>query len=571
MQALKDVVGWLARKGLIYVLLVAALIVATVFTPLIESQWTRPGQTRQRLADLSQVQNQLVTERSAIANGFNQSVAQMRDATVREVDERLAIARARVERLERERPKFGVLGSLAAGGSQAVLDDQRREVDIAVGLREIASLKAARKVATANAELLIYKDINTRVRSVNLLWAHCRAARQKFIRFEEEWFGKRWWESETGARLAAERDKLCGDHSSRKALLDGERKARNDALEVRRKLRGEFDVQARNIEATLASTTTGLQAQLVDDSAVLNGSLRQKAELFAERINLAGKMKAAALALLGIVAMPYLIRLLFFWALAPVAARRPSIRLQVPGGRGAAISLPARSTTSVGVLLEPHEELLVRQDYLQSTAEAGKKATRWLLDWSHPFSSIATGLTFLTRIRGDGTLTTVSAVRDPFAEVTILSLPAGAACVLQPRALAAVAQPIDRGLQITSHWRLASLNAWLTLQLRYLVFHGPVRLVLKGGRGVRVERAEAGRMFGQDQLVGFSTDLAYSVTRTETFWPYFLGREQLFRDKVDAGDGLLIVEEAPMAGRKAGEVRRGLEGVMDAALKVVGL
>jgi hypothetical protein len=124
---------------------------------------------------------------------------------------------------------------------------------------------------------------------------------------------------------------------------------------------------------------------------------------------------------------------------------------------------------------------------------------------------------------------------------------------------------------ITSHWRLFSLNAWLTMQLRFIVFHGPGCLVVRGGRGVRVEPAAAGRIFGQDQLVGFSADLAYSVTRTETFAPYLFGREQLFKDKVEQGAGVLIIEEAPLAGRKGGEVRRGLEGAFDAGLKAVGL
>ena len=93
---------------------------------------------------------------------------------------------------------------------------------------------------------------------------------------------------------------------------------------------------------------------------------------------------------------------------------------------------------------------------------------------------------------------------------------------------------------------------------------------MKGGRGIRVERAESGRLFGQDQLVGFSPDLAYTVARTETFWPYFLGREALFKDRVDAGGGVLIVEEAPMGSGRGGP-RRGLEGALDVALKAVGL
>ena len=121
-------------------------------------------------------------------------------------------------------------------------------------------------------------------------------------------------------------------------------------------------------------------------------------------------------------------------------------------------------------------------------------------------------------------------------------------------------------MRISRHWRLGSLNAWLTLQLRYLVFHGPAKLVLKGGRGVRVEAAEEGRVFGQDQLVGFSADLAYAVTRTEPFWPYFFGHQPLLKDRVMAGEGVLIIEEAPLTTRN-GTGRRGLEGMIDAGMK----
>lgn len=88
---------------------------------------------------------------------------------------------------------------------------------------------------------------------------------------------------------------------------------------------------------------------------------------------------------------------------------------------------------------------------------------------------------------------------------------------------------------------------------------------------MRLERAISGRIFAQDQLVGFSTDLSYSVTRTETFWPYFFGREQLFKDKVEQGAGILIIEEAPFSSRPGAGIRKGLEGVFDASLKAFGL
>lgn len=276
----------------------------------------------------------------------------------------------------------------------------------------------------------------------------------------------------------------------------------------------------------------------------------------------------ALVALALITLAPFLYRTLTYFVLAPLAARWPPLRF-APQGAAPPQPVATPSAISVALTLGAGEEALVRQDYLQSSSLAGAKRTRWLLDWRHPLTSLASGMRFLTAIRGDGERVTVSAVKDPFAELAVLSVPAGSACVLRPSALAAVVQQQDAPLRIVSHWRLLSLPAWLTWQWRYLAFHGPARLVVKGGRGVRIEPAERGRIVGEGQILGFSTDLAYAVIRSETFWPYFFGREALLKDKVAAGGGVLLIEEAPLAGRSG--LRRGFEGFVDALLKVGGV
>jgi hypothetical protein len=345
----------------------------------------------------------------------------------------------------------------------------------------------------------------------------------------------------------------------------------SDAKRDRELARRAFQASRSWSETTIQPVTSDVETWIAETRVAANGSWGQKARLFAEQIHVPAALRLAGYALVVIIFSPFLIRLFCYFVLAPAAMRRPAVRLLTTGAPDVAVPPAERSATSVGVRLAADEELLVRSGYLQTTSDAGGKGTQWFLDSRHPITSLVTGLTFLTRIRGEGEITTVSAVRDPFAEVAVLSLPEGSACVLHPRALAAVVQPIRRRLRVTGHWRLLSLNAWLTMQLRYLVFHGPARLVLKGGRGVRIERAERGRILGQYQVVGFSTDLAYSVTRNETFWPYFLGREPLLRDRVAAGNGVLIVEEAPMAGRRPGEMPRGIEGLVDAGMKVFGI
>ena len=57
--------------------------------------------------------------------------------------------------------------------------------------------------------------------------------------------------------------------------------------------------------------------------------------------------------------------------------------------------------------------------------------------------------------------------------------------------------------------------------------------------------------------------------RSETFWPYLFGREPLLKDRIESGPGLVLIEEAPFAGRSG--LERGFAGAFDALLKVFGV
>ena len=143
--------------------------------------------------------------------------------------------------------------------------------------------------------------------------------------------------------------------------------------------------------------------------------------------------------------------------------------------------------------------------------------------------------------------------------------------VLRPRALRGIVQPAGRPIRITRHWRLGHLSAWLTLQFRYLVFHGPCTLIVQGTRGVRLEPAGPGRGINQAATIGFSAGLLYSVRRSEAFGAYLIGKQELFNDSFDGGPGVYLYEEMPREGQKSGIWGRGISGLGDAALKVFGL
>ncbi len=295
-------------------------------------------------------------------------------------------------------------------------------------------------------------------------------------------------------------------------------------------------------------------------------------------------MKTLPTALLILVAAllsPLLVKLVAYYVVAPLAVRRPGIRL-LPGGSGL-ISIgdgpsgkdggrPPASSVALSLLLEEKTQLLISPRYLQAVSLDARKDTKWLLDWSAPLTSLAAGMYGLIRIAADGReRITISSSDDPLVEFAIMNLPAGSAVVLQPRCLVGIVEGADSRVRITRHWQLGNLRAWLTLQLRYVVFHGPSRLIVKGCRGVRVEPVTAGRAVNQAATLGFSANLSYSVARSETFPAYLFSQRDLFNDSWNGERGCCIYAETPHPKARAGLFGRGIEGVLDTFMKAFGL
>jgi hypothetical protein len=536
----KSFFKWVFGKALLYIGLVLAVGFGTLALPAILDRVGHDGLARELMSPQA-LAEQFVKDKDAALAGAETLKAEIASAPAEEVARRLVVARTELASVDQKLQ--APMEFLAAFSPQEILARKRLELERATLDGEILLLEAAsRRNQQAGIVLKAQSALDN---SVEEAAGDCRKARQAHAAFEAR------LEIEQVARnlvfreeeeLEATKNRLC-------ARWEQVARAHNDAL--------------KQAEAALRSANAAYSGALETVQAKISGVTLNPTRTFRSILI------AAAFLLAAIVVTPLLIRLLFYFGLAPFVQRRRPIDLGDHVG-GAPPTLALVSATSAPITLAAGEELLVRQGFLQSTSTRGSKRTRALLDWRHPLSSLASGLSFLTRIAGEGDTTVISAVHDPLAEVAVVRLEDGGACVLHPRALVAVVKPSDHSLRITSHWRLFSLHAWLTLQLRYLMFHGPCRLVLKGGRGLRLEGAESGRIFGPDQLVGFSPDLAYTVARTETFWPYFMGRESLFKDRVDAGGGVVLIEEAPMGGGGRG-ARKGLEGAFDVALKAFGL
>lgn len=549
MTVLGNVFGWLGRHALLFVLLVASLALYGQYRSASGSAAKVSASVERIEGARAELTADIERWRGAAVTGLNGAQRQSLVA----IDARIRDATAEREALIRRPPRAA---DLFSAPKQAIVAGVEHDFRIEVLSQEIAFLGALRRNVESRGQALSLDrqiaDLDARIAAddANIAALPSTLSPQRYIR--------------EGLQL---RD-LAEVYAERQA---SNRATRAKLVAARQRLGEITELATPNVAvAELQRYLAPLEIAAATQATRLEASAAREAERWYARLGIADLLWPAFGLLLAIILTPFAIRTLFYWVLAPLAMLQRPIQLLE---NAAPIPLPTeRSAVSKPISLKNGEELLVRQGFEQTVSLAGAKATQWLLDTRHPLSSLVSGLYFLTRIRGaPGDVITVSATQDPFAEVALLTLPAGAAAVLQPRAIAGVVQPIASPLRITSHWRLGTLNAWLTWQLRFLVFHGPAEIILTGGRGVRIEPALAGRSIGQDQLIGFSAGIAYSTGRTETFVPYLFGREPLLKDRIAAGSGVLIAEEAPMAGRAKKGIRRGLEGAADAFLKVFGI
>jgi hypothetical protein len=266
-----------------------------------------------------------------------------------------------------------------------------------------------------------------------------------------------------------------------------------------------------------------------------------------------------------------------YHGLAPLASRGGSLRL---GDPNAANVDAGASRSGLEVPLQPGGRLLVRGRFLQASDEDLARGTRLVLDWRIPFTCAACGLAELVELRHRGAdgerRVTLAGGGDDQAELSLVTLPAGASLILRPRFLAAVAEAAGQRLRIRRHRRWLSWRAWVTGTVRHFEFMGPCRLVVTGGRGVRVERLEGGaggpapaRRLNRGVTIGFTPGLESRPARAETFWGYYRGRSRLF-DDVFSGRGAILVQAAPLASGPAAR-RRAVPALREALLRLLGL
>lgn len=417
---------------------------------------------------------------------------------------------------------------------------------------------------------IIVKDLETQLNNRQVLvlrleqeLADLRAQRQEI--WEEHWLSRKNPLSQTSQQLreykikinalnaqlgiAKQSQKLWQDKVANSPVIVENKRLINELLQTKQAL--------NHINTTLEQS----------QQWVNNSLLKQVKEEIHQVLPLAISV------LLGVILIPILIKLFLYFVLAPlVACLKPIYINRTPQTPLLAPQTGHLSKHAITLELLPHQELLLHPDYLQSFSQHAQKTTQWFLNASIPLTSWAAGLVTLVRLRSPQTeVVQLASMYHPFEELVIISLPQQSSLVCKPRGLVGVIKPRHQAVHISKHWRLFSLHSWLTLQLRYLVFHGECQLIIKGSGGVVIESAQQSRLIQQNATLGFSSHLAYSNYRCETFISYYLGKDALFNDRFQGQNGLYFYEQSPLHQPSTSKGSKRVEGLWDAVFKVFGI
>lgn len=343
---------------------------------------------------------------------------------------------------------------------------------------------------------------------------------------------------------------------------------------------GELRTRVRDLRAKSAAlkVVKFSRERVADGKAIMDQAIRayeQQAQRQADSASgyVWNKAKAvllrygwqAFLILLGAVFLPPLHKWFAYRVIAPLAARAQPVRLSTPGPSliagmsGLSIEVPIRSDT----------ELLLRSG-LQSSATSIQGGYKCVLDWSIPFTCISAGLINLQCLRSDWPDHVCVTGQDDHHHVAAITVPAGGAVVLHPRALVGILKPRGKGVLIERPWRIWWLISWVTVQFRYIVFHGPCTLITQGRGGVNAEDAGRSRMIDKRLTLGFDAGLGYGAARSASFLPYLKGQASLFNDRYD-GVGKYLYEVRATGAGNGSIWGRGLKGIGDAILNVFGI
>jgi len=562
-----DVGYWIFRR-LTWLFVIVAVLWAGW---LVQSQFKALADLEGTVEYLKNGQSKLRNDLRELGIQAEQSVARLKTATVAQLDQRIIFLSKKIESNNQKLQELdGILTKLNPAKH---MDVAWLKIEVVVATRELDYLRSLREINSKTTRLggLAVDCENIRLQHV-AVWKAYEVADARLVSINASGNLNSQWnplseEFKTRKGLESNRNELAVKTQNLKSqhgqcLSDLEAAKRFPAGLDKAKA---FALDNQQIEAALSELGSKIEAiQTQVDKHWLKPILLDPLK---QIIPIGLGILAAA------ILVPIAIKLALYFLLAPLVERQSPICLDPNSGVKYPCGLPeSNSAVSISLDVPPDSELVVLPPYFHSAPERSHISAKFVLNRQFVMTSLAAGMYNLTSVHSDSAfVATVSSGQESLAELLRFDVSDGQSVCLRPRNLVGVIQRRGSPVRISSHWRLFSLQAWLTLQLRYLVFHGPASIIIKGCRGVRVESADESKAIEQACTVGFSTNLNYATTRTETFMAYFGGKKELLRDRFTGQSGYFIYEAMPDPSKRVGITGRGVEGIADAVLKLFGI
>ena len=539
---------------------------------MVKAQLSALAELENNIQYLQAGESKLRGERHELKTKTEQSVAQLRNATVAQLDLRI---NELTKKIDSKKQKLLELDNILNKLNPAIhIDVARLKIEIDVATQGLEYLRDLRAIGnqTDTLKKLDESCENIRLQHMREWRAYQNIDNQLTILNKSASFQSNWnpLSDEYLARQALENQRNY--HALNTQNLNSQREqCLNNRASVQRRLKEiiekvpVFILKNQATEAALATLNEYIKSiQEIADKHWLKPIL----------IDPLKQIFPIALGILaGAILVPFAIKLCLYFILAPLATEQKPICLQPSFDvRNQTEFTNCKSNVSISVDVEPDSELIVKPPYFHSAPKLCITSSKNVLNKRFVMTSLAAGMYNLTAVRADKLFSaTLSSGQDTLAELLQFDVGQGQAVCLRPSNLVGVIQKRSCPVRISSHWRLGSLQAWLTFQLRYLVFHGPASIVVKGCRGVRIESADDSKAIEQASTLGFSAHLNYSTIRVETVMTYLTGFKGLLRDSFEGQSGFFLFEEMPDPGKRSGISGKGIEGAVDAVLKLFGI
>ena len=260
-----------------------------------------------------------------------------------------------------------------------------------------------------------------------------------------------------------------------------------------------------------------------------------------------GQSAKAFSIVVSIVFAPLLLNCIIFFGLAKLIERMYRVRLNDSSSMSVVeISAPQ---DLIGVNLEADSELLLKPEFIRNVPDNLQASTKALLNYRIPLTSLAVGLYMLTRFRTkteDGSVAVkLSESNGTETRLSIVELDEYSQIVLSARHIVGIVQDKDKPLHISSKWLILKPSAWLMGQLRVLVLKGPAKLILKGTRGIFLQKITPSTPCLCEGVIGYSANLVMESNRTETFWAFHRNRRELLKHRFSGAEGVVLQEIHP--------------------------